>query len=74
MITASASVPMPKMRNAVSDPSRFTSQPRFWPKNPVRNDSGRNTVAIMVSCFITSLSRLDTIDMYASSEPDSRSR
>src|SRR4029079_6711663 len=34
-MTASTSVPTPKTRNAVSDPSRFTSQPRFWPKNPV---------------------------------------
>jgi hypothetical protein len=72
--TAATSVPIPKMRNAAREPSRLTSQPRFWPKNPVRKDSGRNTVAMMVSCFITSLSRLDTTDMYASSEPESRSR
>ncbi len=67
-------MPIPRARKAPREPSRTTIQAKFWPKNPVRNDSGRNTVAMMVSCFITSLSRLDTIDMYASSEPLSRSR
>ncbi len=60
--TAATSVPMPRIRKAGRLPRRPTSQAKFWPKNPVRNDSGRNTVAMMVSCFITSLSRLDTID------------
>jgi hypothetical protein len=44
--TAVTSVPRPKIRKAPRDPSRLTSQPRFWPKNPVRNDSGRNMVAM----------------------------
>jgi len=47
--TAATSVPIPKMRNAPRDPSRAISQPRFWPKNPVRKDSGRKMVAMMVA-------------------------
>src|SRR5580658_3358771 len=72
--TATTSVPRPRPKKAPADPRLFTSQPKFWPKKPVRNDSGRNTVAMIVSRFITSLSRLDTTDMYASSDPLSRSR
>ena len=33
-----------------------TSQPKFWPKNPVMNVRGRNTVAINVSCSMLSFS------------------
>ena len=61
-------------RNAVSDPIGSPISPRFCRRTRSGTDSGRNTVAMMVSCFITSLSRLDTIDMYASREPLSRSR
>ena len=41
---------------------RWTIQAKFWPKNPVRNDSGRKMVAMTVSCFMTTLSRFDTVD------------
>ena len=30
-----------------------TIQPKFWPKKPVTQASGRNIVAMIVSCFIT---------------------
>ena len=43
-------------------PGGCTSQPKFWPKKPVRKDSGRNTVAMIVSCFMTSFSRFDTME------------
>jgi hypothetical protein len=59
---AASSEPMPNARKAGRPPSLTTSQPKFWPKNPVRKVSGRKTVAMTVSCFITSLSRFDTID------------
>ena len=39
-----------------------TSQPKFWPKKPVMNVSGRKTVAMIVSCFITVLRRFETVD------------
>jgi len=39
-----------------------TSQPKFWPKKPVTTDSGRKIVATIVSCFMTALSRLETVD------------
>ena len=51
-----------------------TSQLKFWPKKPVRKLRGRNTVAMMVSCFMTTLSRLDTVDRWVSMTPLSRSR
>ena len=37
-----------------------TIQGKFWPKNPVRNVSGRKKVATIVSTFMISLSRLET--------------
>ena len=39
-----------------------TIQPKFWPKKPVMNVSGRKMVAMIVSCFITVLSRLETVE------------
>src|SRR5438874_1466929 len=41
---------MPKIRNVGSPSMLLTSQPKFWPKNPVTNVSGRKTVASTVSC------------------------
>ena len=38
------------------------SSEKFWPKNPVTKVSGRNTVAITASCFVTALSRLETVE------------
>ena len=73
-MTASTSMPTPMPKKAERDPIRSTSQAKFWPKNPVRYDSGRKIVAMIVSCYICWFIRLDTIDMYASSDPLSRSR
>ena len=42
--------------------SSVTMKPKFWPKKPVMNDSGRKIVAITVSCFITSFWRLLTVE------------
>ncbi len=52
----------------------FTSKEKFWPKKPVMNPRGKNTVAMMVSCFMTTLRRLDTVDRWVSMAPLSRSR
>ena len=38
-----------------------TSQPKFWPKKPVTNVSGRKIVATTVSCLEIALSRLETV-------------
>ena len=43
------SEPIPSTRKVGSPPSRLTIQPKFWPKNPVRNESGRKIVAMTVS-------------------------
>jgi hypothetical protein len=50
------------------------NQAKFWPKNPVMNVRGRNTVAMIASCFITPLRRFDTVDVYTSIALDNRSR
>ena len=42
---------MPSRTKAASESMWSTSQPKFWPKNPVTTVSGRNTVAISVSCL-----------------------
>ena len=39
-----------------------TSQPKFWPKKPVTNVSGRKNVATIVRTFTISLSRLETAE------------
>ena len=39
-----------------------TSQPKFWPKKPVSEVRGRKIVATTVSCFMTALSRLETVE------------
>ena len=58
-----------------------TSQPKFWPKNPVTKVSGRNTVARIVSCSMVSFWRTPILvcsteitAMFASSRSSSRSR
>src|ERR1700758_3723803 len=58
-----------------------TSQPKFWPKNPVTKVSGRKTVARMVSCSIvlfcwtlTFVCSTEITAMLASSTVPSRSR
>ena len=43
---------------------------KFWPKNPVRKLRGRKMVAMIVSCFITTFSRLDTVDTWVSMTPE----
>ncbi len=40
----------------------------------MRKDNGRKTVAMIVSCFITSLSLFDTVDRSADMPSLSRSR
>ncbi len=40
----------------------LTSKPKFWPKKPVSQLSGRKMVAMIVSCFMTLFSRLETVD------------
>jgi len=39
-----------------------TIQPKFCPKKPVSQASGRKMVAMIVSCFITLLRRLETVE------------
>ena len=51
-----------------------TSEAKFCPKNPVRKVKGKKTVAMMVSCFITTLSRFDTVERWVSMTLESRSR
>jgi hypothetical protein len=47
---------------------------KFCPKNPVRKLSGRKIVAIIVSCFMTTLRRLETVERCVSITLLSRSR
>jgi hypothetical protein len=54
--------PMPKTRKTQSESMRLTSQPKFWPKNPVTKVSGRKIVAMIVSCFMTTFRRLETCE------------
>ena len=51
-----------------------TIQLKFCPKKPVMKVSGRKIVAISASCLVTSFSRLETVERYASLAPVSRSR
>ena len=56
-------LPIPSTKNDHVELMPFTtSQPKFIPKKPVMNDSGRNTVPTIVSCFITSFWRLLTVE------------
>jgi len=45
------------MMNAVSLLMWLTSHPKFWPKNPVTNVSGRKIVARIVSCSMVEFCR-----------------
>ena len=69
-MTAASSRPMPNTQK-VHECTRkwFTRRLKFWPKNPVRKLSGRNTVAMMASCFMTTLSRLDTVEIWENVDP-----
>ena len=58
----SSSVPIPKPMSASQLLVCLTMKPKFWPKNPVNQLSGKKTVAMIVSCFITELSRFETVD------------
>ena len=49
-----ARLPIPKTRNDHSEVTWPTSQPKFIPKKPVRNDKGRKMVAMTVSCLVVS--------------------
>ena len=55
-------VPSPSATNVPQSLMWRTSKPKFWPKKPVSQLSGRKIVAITVSCFITAFSRFDTVD------------
>jgi drug/metabolite transporter (DMT)-like permease len=57
-----SSPPIPKTRKTQNELMCFTSQPKFWPKNPVTNVSGRKIVAMIVSCFMTTFRRLETFE------------
>jgi hypothetical protein len=65
---------MPTPAKTGSPPKRPTVQEKFCPKKPVRKVIGKNTVAIIVSCFMTTLSRLETVDKCVSRAPERRSR
>ncbi len=65
---------MPTTRKTAKLPSRVTIQPKFWPKKPVRKLMGKKMVAMIVSCFMTTLSRFDTVERCVSIAPLSRSR
>ena len=56
------------------DPIQRTRKAKFWPKNPVRKLRGKKMVAMMVSCFITTFRRFDTVDRCVSMTLESRSR
>ena len=47
-------LPTPQIKNTTSDSSWSVSHLKFIPKKPVMNVSGRNTVAITVSCLLVS--------------------
>jgi hypothetical protein len=51
---------MPQKATAVS--TRWTSHRKFCPKNPVTKVNGRKMVAMTVSCFMTALRRLETLE------------
>ena len=50
------------MRKAVQPVMLSTSRPKFMPKKPVIQVSGMKIVATIVSRFITTLSRFDTVE------------
>ena len=50
-----------------------TRKPKFWPKKPVITMSGRASVAITVSRWMTTLSRFETVERYTSIAPVSKS-
>ena len=66
--------PTPTAQKAEKLVIRPIIQPKFCPKNPVKKLSGKKTVAMMVSCFMTTFSRFDTVDRWVSSAPLNRSR
>ena len=62
-MNAARSSPMPSSQNV--QPGRMivpTSSVKFWPKNPVRNVSGRKNVATQPSCFMVRFILLPTVD------------
>jgi hypothetical protein len=54
--------PRPRPRKAGRLASRSVIQPKFWLKKPVMKLSGRNTEAMMVSCFMTPFRRFECVD------------
>src|SRR5262245_25188147 len=60
--TVRSSRPMPRSTNACQLATSPTIQPKFWPKKPVMNESGRKIVAITVSCFVVTLRRFDAVE------------
>ncbi len=72
--TVTMSTPTARTQKAHVDPIHRTSKAKFWPKKPVRKLSGRKMVAMIVSCFITTLSRFDTVERCVSMTLESRSR
>lgn len=58
--------PTPANQKAEKLVIRPIIQPKFCPKKPVKKLRGKNTVAMMVSCFITTFKRLDTVDRWVS--------
>jgi len=61
-MTVNTCSPMPAPMKTGRLPRRATIHPKFWPKKPVRKLRGKKMVAMMVSCFMTTLSRLETVD------------
>jgi hypothetical protein len=60
--SATSSVPTPTPKKVSQRPTWPTSQPKFCPKKPVSQLSGRKIVAITASCFITTFSRFETVE------------
>src|SRR4051794_41769191 len=55
-------MPTPHSRNAPSESTWRTIQPKFCPKKPTVKVSGRNTVATSVRRSVTRLRRLSPLD------------
>ena len=71
---ATSSVPSPSSTKVSQLPMCLTIQPKFWPKEPVAQVSGRKIVAITASCLINELSRFETVERQTSIVPLRSSR
>ncbi len=72
--TVTTCVTTASTKNGIQPVMLRTIQAKFMPKNPTIQVSGMKIVATIVSRFMTSLRRLETVERYTSIAPVSRSR